>query len=73
MSAFQLDLYSDYLGGEIRLAYYHDGRKVTPVTGLSFSGSLRQCLNTIRLSAETTTREGYTGPKKAILEGMRIY
>ena len=73
MSAFQLDLYSDYLGGEIRLAYYHDGETVTPVTGLSFSGSLRQCLNTIRLSAETTTREGYTGPCKAVLDGMQIY
>ena len=73
MSAFQLDLYSDYLGGEIRLAYYHDGEKIIPVTGISFSGSLRASLNNIRLSAETTTREGYTGPAKAILEGMNIY
>ena len=73
MSAFQVDLYSDYVGGEVRLGYYHDGEKVTPVTGISFSGSLTECLNRIRLSAETCTLDGYTGPAKAILEGMKIY
>ena len=73
MSAFQVDLYSDYVGGEVRLGYYHDGEKVTPVTGVSFSGSLRGCLNTIRLSGEMATQDGYTGPNKAILEGMNIY
>ena len=73
MSAFQVDLYSDYVGGEVRLGYYHDGEKIIPVTGISFSGSLAACLNTIRLSAETCTQDGYTGPKKAILEGMNIY
>ena len=73
MSAFQVDLYSDYVGGEVRLAYYHDGETIIPVTGVSFSGSLAQCLNTIRLSAEVTTQDNYTGPIKAILEGMNIY
>ncbi|MBQ8238596.1 MAG: hypothetical protein IJZ39_10665 [Oscillospiraceae bacterium] len=73
MSAFQVDLYSDYVGGEVRLAYYHDGETIIPVTGVSFSGSLAQCLNTIRLSAKTVTQDGYTGPAKAILEGMNIY
>ena len=73
MSAFQVDLYSDYVGGEVRLAYYHDGEKVIPVTGVSFSGSLAECLNHIRLSAEITTQDGYTGPNKAVLEGMNIY
>lgn len=73
MSGLQVDLYSDYIGGEIRLAYYHDGETTTPVTGLSFSGSLAECLNRIRLSEETTTRDGYTGPAKAVLEGMKVY
>ena len=73
MSAFQLDLYSDYLGGEVRLGYYHDGETVTPVTGVSFSGSLAAALNTIRLSPTCTTQDSYTGPDKAILEGMNIY
>ena len=73
MSAFQVDLYSDYVGGEVRLGYYHDGEKVIPVTGISFSGSLAACLNSIRLSAETVTHDGYTGPAKAALEGMNIY
>ena len=73
MSGLQVDLYADYIGGEIRLAYWHDGEKITPVTGISFSGSAAEALNTIRLSREITTRDRYTGPKKAILEGMKIY
>ena len=73
MSAFQVDLYSDYVGGEVRLGYYHDGETITPVTGISFSGSLAACLETIRLSADITTQDGYTGPARAILEGMNIY
>ena len=68
-----MDFYTDYIGGEIRLAYWHDGEKVTPVTGISFSGSVAEAFNSIRLSGEITTQDRYTGPRKAILEGMNIY
>ena len=73
MSGLQVDFYSDYIGGEIRLAYYHDGSTVTPVTGISISGALSQVLDGIRLSSETTVFNGYYGPAKAILEGMKIF
>ena len=73
MSGLQVDFYSDYVGGEVRLAYWHDGEKVTPVSGISFSGSVAEAFNSIRLSREITTNDSYTGPKKAILEGMKIY
>ena len=73
MSGLQVDFYSDYIGGEIRLAYYHDGSTVTPVTGISVSGSLGEVLDRIRLSAETSVHNGYTGPSKAILRGMKIF
>ena len=73
MSGLQVDFYSDYVGGEVRLAYWHDGEKVTPVSGISFSGSVAEAFNSIRLSREIATNDNYTGPKKAILEGMKIY
>ena len=73
MSGLQVDLFNDYIGGEIRLAYYCDGEKITPVTGISITGSLKQVLSSIRLSAEIAADDGYTGPKKAILSGMKIF
>ena len=73
MSGLQVDLHSDYLGGEVRLAYYHDGEKQIPVTGISIAGSVSGVLNTIRLSRETTVLGGYKGPAKAILTGMNIF
>ena len=73
MSGLQVDFYADYIGGEIRLAYWHDGEKITPVTGVSFSGSAAEALNSIRLSTEITTQDRYTGPRQAVLEGMNIY
>ena len=73
MSGLQVDTFTDYIGGEIRLAYYWDGEKILPVTGISITGSLKQVLSSIRLFAETAADDGYTGPKKAILTGMKIF
>ena len=73
MSGLQVDFYSDYIGGEIRLAYYHDGSTLVPVTGISVSGSLNEVLNRIRLSGETAIHNGYCGPNKALLQGMKIF
>ncbi len=73
MSGLQVDFYSDYIGGEIRLAYYHDGEKITPVTGVSITGSLREVLDHIRLSSALAVHNGYTGPGKALLSHMNIF
>ena len=73
MSGLQVDFFSDYIGGEIRLAYYNDGQTVQPVTGISITGSLKQVLSSIRLSTQSAVYDGYNGPAKAILSGMKIF
>ena len=73
MSGLQVDFFSDYIGGEIRLAYYCDGEKITPVTGISITGSLKQVLSSIRLSCNSAVYNGYCGPEKAILQDMKIF
>ena len=72
MSGLQVDIYNDYIGGEVRLGYYFDGEKEMPVTGISISGKLSAALANIRLSAEETTYESYRGPKCALLGGVEI-
>ena len=73
MSGIQTDFYSDYVGGEIRLAYFHDGETLRPVTGISISGKLSEVLNRIRFSEKTTVCGNYGGPDKAVIEGMNIF
>lgn len=73
MSGIQTDFYSDYIGGEIRLANWHDGETIVPVTGVSISGKLSEVLNHIRFSKNCTLSGSYHGPDKAIIEGMNIF
>jgi len=73
MSGLQVDFFNDYIGGEIRLAYYHDGANRKPVTGISISGKLSQVLPSLRLAAKTAVFGGYSGPEKAILQNMQIF
>ncbi len=72
MSGLQLDIYNDYIGGEVRLAYYFDGEKKIPVTGISISGKLSEALSSLRLADSETVYEGYRGPKYALLGGVEI-
>ena len=73
MSGLQVDFYSDYIGGEIRLAYYRDKEFVKAVTGISIAGKLSQVLNTIHLSSEVAVRDSYVGPRHVILREMNIF
>ena len=73
MSGIQTDFYSDYVGGEIRLAYWHNGETIRPVTGVSVSGKLSEVLNHIRFSADCCMMGSYYGPKKAIVEKLNIF
>ena len=72
MSGLQVDIYNDYIGGEVRLGYYFDGEREIPVTGISISGKLSTALANMRLSNEAVTYESYNGPKCAIFEGIEI-
>ena len=73
MSGLQVDFYNDYIGGEVRLAYYHDGETCRPVTGISISGKLSQVLASIRFSKEAITYDSFCGPRSAVLEQMTIF
>ncbi len=73
MSGLQVDFYNDYIGGEVRLAYYNDGEKTVPLTGLSISGSLSEVLADIRLSSETAVFGSCRGPIKALIGNMKIF
>ena len=73
MSGIQTDFYADYVGGEIRLAYWHDGEKIVPVTGVSVSGKLSEVLNQIHFSSDCALMGNFYGPKKAIIYGMNIF
>ncbi len=72
MSGLQLDLYNDYIGGEIRLAYYFDGEKTTPITGITMSAKLSEVLSSLRLSEKTDVSGAYEGPVKALLRGVSV-
>ena len=72
LSGLQLDLYNDYIGGEIRLAYYYDGEKTVPVTGISMSGKLSAALAALRLSNHMVTEGAYEGPRYLLLKAMTV-
>lgn len=61
-SDFDADAWSGHFGGEIRLAYYFDGEKVTPVTGGSVNGLLSECQNSFVFSKEMQYESLYEGP-----------
>lgn len=65
-SAFQLDLYSGFFGGEVRLGMYFDGKEKKPVSGFSVSGNIYDFISQMHFSKEVGTCKGYLGPKYAI-------
>ena len=73
MSGLQVDAFNDYIGGEVRLAYYRSGETMIPVTGISISGKLSQVLESIRFTTQTTMFGAYQGPKHAVLTAMTVF
>lgn len=71
-SDFQMDPMSGHFAGEIRLAYLHDGEKVTPVTGGSVNGNLLEAQKTMRMSRERYTSSTYTGPYAVALQDIPV-
>lgn len=72
MSGLQLDIYNDYIGGEVRLAYLVDGGCVTPITGISLSGKLSDALSSMRLLDAAHAEGSYEGPALARFSGIDI-
>lgn len=71
-SDFQVDEVTGDIFGEIRLAYLHDGDTVTPVTGGSVSGSMRELLRNMRMSAETLRYNNMEIPAATLLKGVTV-
>ncbi len=72
MSGLQLDIYNDYIGGEVRLAYYFDGEREIPMTGISISGKLSEALANMHLSDTAAVHEGYHSPRWASFDTIEI-
>ncbi len=72
MSGLQVDIFNDYIGGEVRLAYYFDGEKKIPLTGISISGKLSDALNQVKLSEKCRCTGRYKGPEYALFGGVQI-
>lgn len=71
-SDFQMDDFSGYFGGEIRLAFWYDGETVTPVTGGSVNGSILEAQGRMTFSRERYQDENYDGPYAVRIEGVKV-
>ncbi len=72
LSGLQMDPYNDYIGGEIRLAYYFDGVKKYPVTGITMSAKLSDVYRSLRLSEKTVLQGNYCGPEKLLMKNVTV-
>lgn len=72
MSGIQVDAYQNYLGGEVRLALYFDGKDIIPVSGFSFSANLQEALDNMSLSKEVTNINHYSGAKYALIKDVTV-
>lgn len=73
LSGLQVELFADYIGGEIRLAYLCEGGKKTPVTGITFSARLSETLNGLRLADKITVEDEYEGPEYLLVPGAEVF
>ena len=71
-SDFQVDRLTGDVFGEIRLAYWHDGETVTPVSGGSVSGSMLELAGNMLLSKETAQYNNWRIPAATLLRGVTV-
>ncbi len=71
-SGLQVDAFSGYIGGEVRLGYYFDGHQVIPVTGFTISGNLAEVKANMRLSKEIIKQKNCVGPSHIEIKKMGI-
>lgn len=71
-SDFQMDAMTGHFGGEIRLAYYFDGKQVQIVTGGSVNGSIAECAGGLLFSQERYRGEHYRGPFAARIPQVKV-
>ena len=71
-SDFQVDAVTGDLFGEIRLAYWHDGETVTPVTGGSLSGSMLELVGEMAFTRESTQYDDWRIPAATLVKGVTV-
>lgn len=71
-SDFSVDTLTGDIAGEIRLAYLHDGDKVTAVSGGSVSGNLGELLLNAKFSKELKQYDNQVVPAVVKLENVTI-
>ena len=71
-SDFQVDSVTGDLFGEIRLAYWHDGETVTPVSGGSLSGSMLELAGEMFLTEAGTQYDNWLIPTATLLKGVTV-
>ncbi|MCR4903829.1 MAG: TldD/PmbA family protein [Butyrivibrio sp.] len=71
-SDFSVDELTGDIAGEIRLAYWHDGDKITPVSGGSVSGNLNELMKNIQISKETKQYNNYLIPSVIKIENVTV-
>ena len=72
ISDFQCDPFSGHFGGEIRLAYFFDGKEVKAITGGSINGSISDCKDSLQFSLERYHSLSFNGPKAVRLAGVKV-
>jgi PmbA protein len=71
-SAFDVNVVSGDLAGEIRLGYLHQNGRVRIVTGGSVSGKLEDAIPTMRFSRETEQYDNFVIPRVTRLKNLKI-
>lgn len=71
-SDFQMDSMSGHFGGEIRLAYWFDGKETRIVTGGSVNGSIADCGDKMVFSLERYNSSQYSGPLAVKLPNVPV-
>ena len=71
-SDFQMDAWSGHFGGEIRLAYWFDGKDTHVVTGGSINGSMAETKGKMHFSSDTYASLSYQGPYAVAIPGVKV-
>ncbi|MDR3596738.1 metallopeptidase TldD-related protein [Clostridium sp.] len=71
-SDFTMDELTGDFCGEIRLAWYFDGKDTIPVTGGSISGNINELQNQMFLSKEIEKHNNFEGPKVVKLLNVTV-
>ena len=71
-SGFDVDVITGDIAGEIRLAYWNDGEKITPVSGGSVSGSMMDFVKEMYMSKEQRQYDNKIIPAVVRLENATI-